>query len=209
MELLSLSDNQRITLKEMELRIFREFARICDKHHLKYMLCYGSLIGAIRHQGYIPWDDDLDVCMMREDYNKLKEICKTELSGDFFFQSHDTDPEYYYLFDKIRLNGTVFRESFVSKYQIHHGVYIDIFPVDYLPDSPILQKIQYYRFHFFRTGVMAKYPMLQAREGKKKIAFSLLRIMYCFFPLDYLYRHAHKVATRYDDSVHKTATCFF
>ncbi len=209
MKLIEMSDNQRSEVKKAELLILKELNRICQKHNIKYMLCYGSLIGAIRHGGYIPWDDDLDVCMLRKDYIRFKEICKSELKDDFFYQCQETDPEYFHLLDKIRLNGTVFRESFLSKYKIHHGIYLDIFPVDYIPDNKLLRIIQYYKLHFYRTGLMAKYLMLGARKGKKKILFAFLRGLYFFFPIKYLYKKAQETAMKYDDKPRKKATCFF
>ena len=209
MKFVSISNEDRRKVQLLELEIFDELCRICEKYNIIYMVSYGSLIGAIRHNGYIPWDDDLDLCMMREDYDKCKEVCKKELDKRFFYQSHDTDEEYYYLFDKIRLNNTIFKESFVSKYNINHGVYIDIFPIDYIPENKIKRFLQYYSFHFFRTGVMAKYLMLGARSGKKKVIFSALRVLYSAFSLDYLYRMSQKIATMYDNTKHKKAANFF
>lgn len=208
MKLIDVSEEQRSEIQKAELRILDELDRICKKHDIKYMVAYGSLLGAIRHQGFIPWDDDVDLCMLREDFLRFREVCKTELSSDFFYQTNDTDPEYYYLFDKIRLNGTIFRESFASKYNIHHGIYIDIFPIDYIPENKLKRYIQYCKFHFYRTGVMAKYLMLGARSGKKKLICALLRIPYVVFPMKYLYRKAQETAMQYDDHSHKMATNF-
>lgn len=209
MEFVKISNEQREQIKSVELMILDELDRICTKYDIHYMISYGSLIGAIRHKGYIPWDDDLDLCMLRKDYIKFKEVCKKELDSKFFYQSHDTDPEYYYLFDKIRMNNTIFKESFVSKYNIHHGIYIDIFPIDYLPQNIIDQNIQFIKFHFYRTGVMTKYLMLEARTGKKKYIFSILKLLYSFFSLEYLYNGAHKEACKYNDKKCLKATNFF
>lgn len=208
MELIYVSDVERKRIQVLELQILDELDRICRKHGIKYMVSYGTLIGAIRHNGYIPWDDDVDVCMLRSDYIKFKKVCKQELNHRFFYQSHDTDPEYYYLFDKIRLNGTVFRESFVSKYDINHGVYIDLLPVDYVPENKILRNLQFLIYQFFRMGVHSKYLMLEARTGKKKFFFSILKIFYKPFDLDYLYNGAIKMAVKYDDKRHLYATNF-
>lgn len=149
-----------------------ELDRICKAYDIKYTLAYGTLIGAIRHRGFIPWDDDIDVFMLREDLLKLREICKTELNERFFYQNHETDKEYYYLFDKIRLNGTIFKETYLSKYNIHHGVYLDIFPVDKLPDDLREIKKQYRRYRIYRTVLNSKYLVLNARHGKKEAGSS-------------------------------------
>lgn len=208
-KVIDISEEQRKQIQKSELLILDELDRICKKYDIRYMITYGTLIGAVRHNGYIPWDDDLDLCMLRDDYIRFREACKTELDSKFFYQTNETDPEYYYLFDKIRLNETVFKESFVSKYSINHGVYIDIFPIDYIPDEMWRRNIQYIKLHFFRTGVMSKYLMLGARSGIKRLIFSLLRIPYALFPLKYLYRKAQQTAMQYDGQPHKFATSFY
>lgn len=209
MKLINISREEQLYLQKLEVEILEEVNRICEKHNLHYTLAYGTLIGAIRHDGFIPWDDDIDISMLRADYIKFKEICKTELNSRFFYQSNDTDSEYFYLFDKIRLNNTIFKESFVSKYNIHHGVYIDIFPIDYIPSDTYKRKLQYYKFHFFRTGLMSKYLMLDARSGTKRIAATILKCLYCFFPLSFLYKKAHEVAMEYNNENSNYVINFF
>lgn len=204
MKYVNITQQERRKIQLLELEILREVDKICRRNGIHYSMGYGSLIGTIRHDGFIPWDDDIDICLLREDYVKFKEICKKELDCRFFYQSNDTDPEYFLLYDKIRLNGTLFRESYQSSYNIHHGIYIDIFPVDYLPDNPLKQIFQFVCFHFFRSGLMSKYLVLEARKGTKKYYMAaVLRLFYCFFPLSFLYHHANKVATWYNKTPHK------
>lgn len=211
MRLIEVKETDRRKIQELELEILKEIDRICNLHNIKYSVAYGTMLGAVRHKGFIPWDDDVDILMMRSDYIRFGEICKTELNEQrFFYQTNATDGEYYYLFDKVRLNNTVFKESFVSKYNIHHGVYIDIFPIDNLPNSIWKQTLQYYSFHFFRTGVQSKYLMLGARSGSKRFVFTLLHCLYFLFPIKWLYKMAHKVAMRYDkDKDVNKVICFF
>lgn len=209
MQLVDISESQRREIQRLELCILQEIDRICRKHSIKYSVAYGTLIGAVRHNGFIPWDDDIDICLKREDYIRLKEVCKYELSSEFFYQSNDTDPEYYYLFDKIRLNNTIFKESFVAKYNIHHGIYVDIFPIDRIPDNPSLRERQFKKFHFYRTGVQSKYLDVRARSGKKKYGAMLMRMLYCILPLSYLYRKAIETATMYNNEKTEKSMCFF
>lgn len=124
--------NQEILdeLKRTELEILLEIVKICEKHNLTYFLIGGTLLGAARHKGFIPWDDDLDIAMPREDYNRFISICNQELSKDYFLHNHITDPKYWLSFTKIRKNNTVFDEKEISKIESHKGIFIDIFPLD-------------------------------------------------------------------------------
>jgi len=119
------------------LKILLEFDRICKKHKLKYWLDFGTLLGAVRHKGFIPWDDDLDVSMPREDYNKLLNIAQDELNQDYFFQNKNTDKNFFLYFSKIRDNNSFFVENHESEEEInyHRGIYIDIFPVNYIQSN--------------------------------------------------------------------------
>jgi lipopolysaccharide cholinephosphotransferase len=78
-------------VQKVQLEILLEFDRICRKHGLKYLLFAGTLLGAVRHKGFIPWDDDIDVCMLRGDYERFLTVCKDELSAELFLQTTDTD----------------------------------------------------------------------------------------------------------------------
>ena len=120
-------------LQLCEMDIFREFVRICDKHGLRYCLIAGTLLGAVRHGGFIPWDDDIDVVMMREDYDKFAQLCKTELDAQFFYQDSHTDPHYFLTYAKLRKNGTSVYEERFKDSKFHNGAFMDIFPLDPCP----------------------------------------------------------------------------
>lgn len=137
-----------MSLREAQLMmadILEAIDNICEKHNIKYFLDAGTLLGAVRHQGFIPWDDDADIGMLREDYNKFIEVCKKELPQNLFLQTFETD-KYYNVFPvpcKIRYNGTILFESELKdNYKMHNGVYVDIIPYDSLPKSRFVYKIQ-------------------------------------------------------------------
>ena len=123
----------------------KTFIGICEKNSLKYYLVFGSCLGAVRHKGLIPWDDDIDVAMPREDYEKFMEIGQEYLPDYYFLQNYKSDPEYLACFAKIRDSRTTFIEQAVKNRIINHGVYIDIFPLDYFPKKGVKR----YKFLFF------------------------------------------------------------
>lgn len=135
-------------IQKIQLEILLEFDRICKKHNIKYQLFAGTLLGCVRHEGFIPWDDDIDVCLLREDYEKFIELCQVELGSDYFLQNYDTDKNYIMQFSKIRKNDTVFLESVTSKCNIHHGIYIDIFPLDNIKPNTFRGNIQQKLLYF-------------------------------------------------------------
>lgn len=122
-------------LQQIELEILLELDRICKKHDIHYWLDAGTLLGAVRHGGFIPWDDDIDVGMLRPDFEKFMEIAPKELGTDYFLQSRETDPNYPFSFPKIRKNHTTFIEWALKSIDMHHGIYIDIFVYDVLPEE--------------------------------------------------------------------------
>ena len=127
-------------LQEIELEILKEFDRICKNNNLDYFLDSGTAIGAVRHGGFIPWDDDLDVGMIREDYERFLRIAPKELKPLYFLQTTQTDPKCPCLFAKIRKNGTIYQENDKLGMKMHMGIWIDIFPFDFISDDEIEQK---------------------------------------------------------------------
>lgn len=122
-------------LKNAELDLLRCFIQICDTLGLRYYVLGGTLLGAVRHQGFIPWDDDIDVGMPRKDYEKFLTHGQELLPPHLFLQSYKTDPGYPANFAKIRNSNTTFVEYSMKNCSINHGIYIDIFPLDYYPDT--------------------------------------------------------------------------
>lgn len=129
----SLSEMQE--LKKIETDILRSFIGVCQKLGVKYYVLGGTLLGAVRHKGFIPWDDDIDVGMPREDYEKLLKFGQDLLPEGLFLQTFRTDPEYPANFAKIRRSNTTFVEYSIKDRKINHGVYIDIFPLDFYPNK--------------------------------------------------------------------------
>lgn len=128
-------------LRKLEMDIVKEIDAICKENDIKYFLVGGSLLGAVRHHGFIPWDDDLDVGMLREDYEKFRKICPGVLSEKYAYQSYLTDRNSHYIFDKIRLKNTVFSTVFSQRFPIENGVFVDILVYDKTSKNPFIQKV--------------------------------------------------------------------
>lgn len=177
---LSLRDAQMIMVEILE-----EVHKLCEKHGLKYFLDAGTLIGAVRHKGFIPWDDDVDIGMLREDFNKFLEIAKRELPKHLFLQTFETD-EFYDVYPvpcKIRYNDTMFLEEGAKEnYKMHNGVYIDIFPYDSLPKYNFIYKIQ----RALSFNILKSYKRLrdipEKLSFKNKITFSFYKVVVKTFP---------------------------
>ena len=113
------------------LNMLIEFDAICKRHNLQYWLDSGTLLGAVRHQGFIPWDDDIDLSMPLEDYHKFLEIAQSELPDDIFLQTSQTDKDFKFDYIKLRSNKASIVEFHEKEREVayHQGVFVDIFPM--------------------------------------------------------------------------------
>lgn len=127
-------------LKAVELDIFKAFIFCCEELNLRYFLMDGTLLGAVRHNGFIPWDDDIDVGMYRDEYELFIQKAQGLLPSYYFLQTYETDPCSLINFAKIRDSRTTFIETSKKNLKMNHGIYIDIFPLDCFPDDIKRQK---------------------------------------------------------------------
>ena len=189
-------------LQQVQLNILKEFIRVCEKHHLTYFLVGGTCLGAVRHKGFIPWDDDIDVGLPREDYDKFIELQDEFKGTGYFIQTYKTDPKYIYNYAKLRDSNTTYIENYHKTIQINHGVWVDIFPIDgmsYKDEDPkkFAKKVKRTWFNVF-----LEYPWSMRRKFSKRTFFLDLGcnfvalfgwIMNCFH---YRNKHMDKVVTK-------------
>ena len=131
-----MNDVQRKSFELLQL-----FVNICDKWDIPYYLVCGSALGAVKYGGFIPWDDDIDVGLLRPDYERFLEIAPKELPEWCFVQNYRTDKEFPYTFTKLRNSETTFIEEKLSGLKINHGIYMDVFPLDGHPNTRMERKI--------------------------------------------------------------------
>ncbi len=151
-------------LQRIELEMLLETDRICRKHGIAYSLDGGTLLGAVRHKGFIPWDDDIDVIMLREEYQRFRQACRNELDPEkFFLQDYKSDPHYRWGWAKIRRRNTEHVRLGQEFMKQETGVFIDIFVADNVPDNPILRRLHHLLCYLVRKIL---YAPLGARQAK-------------------------------------------
>jgi len=154
-------------LKTVELNILEEFIKVCDILNVKYYLLEGTLLGAVRHKGFIPWDDDIDVGMPRRDYDIFMEKAQALLPERYFVQNIISEEDYRANFAKIRDSETTFIETSVRYCRINHGVYIDIFPLDFCYTDPKKQKRQFLKDKILKYRIGIEFYLPNAKKTYK------------------------------------------
>lgn len=185
-------------IREGQLEILRHVAAYCKGKDLTYFLCGGSLIGAVRHQGYIPWDDDIDIMMPRPDYEKF--VREFNVSGLSLFDI-DTDTTYTLPFVKVGSNETVIEGKNYLK-NLNIGVNIDIFPIDGFPEQSDLQLKKIKKLRIYINLLKTKNLQIEKKWSiSKKIIFGMFRPISMVFSNKFLINKINYIAKR-DEFIH-------
>ena len=195
-------------LQECQLEILKAFIEVCQKNNLTYYLVGGTALGAVRHKGFIPWDDDIDVGMPRKDYDKFITLQK-DFKDPYFIQTYQTDDNYIYNYAKVRNSNTTFIENFFVDTRINHGVWIDVFPLDGFSTTYTDPKKFKHKVNSTWHQVWMMFPYCLKRKVHlktfwKDIPLNLIALL--FSPLNYNHyrnKHIDKKVTKlnYEDSV--------
>ena len=171
------TQSQLEKLKAAQLEMVREFAAICDRHGLQYFAVGGTCLGAVRHGGYIPWDDDIDLGMMREDYEQFLKYAPSELPEKFVLQHFLTDQNTPTYFAKIRNEKTIFLEEFAKDIPTSRGIFIDIFPFDAAPDNKLIFRLFSFRCLFLNEFYLTKMVSVicSNRPEESKAIYRIIR----------------------------------
>ncbi len=183
-----MDDKIRKKVQLAQLNMLKQVKNICDKYGINYILLGGTLIGAIRHKGFIPWDDDLDIGMLREDYEYFLEIAQEELDNEYFLQTKESDKMYGYGFAKMLKKGTIYKENTTKKAKIQEGIYIDIFPFENAPNNLKIRRRQAKKRFLYRRLVLLKsgYTLWGKGDLKKMLAYKMLKFFLLFVRREYL-----------------------
>ena len=149
-----------VTIKELQMALLDELVdidAICKKHDIHYVLSAGTALGAVRHKGFIPWDDDLDIMMMRSDYERFLAVAPEEFKARKLTLQKEFSAEWPMTYSKVRRDGTTYLENYVPKVRgAHQGIFIDIFAIDNLYDNPLLGRLQWVAFRILAAKCLSK-----------------------------------------------------
>lgn len=192
-------DKERKKVWAVELDLLELLISICEKHGIKYFAIGGTLLGAARHKGFIPWDDDIDIGMLRKDYDRFLKVCEEELNEPYFLQTTLTD-DCYRAHAQIRNSNTTGYAVMDENLHCNKGIFIDIFPLDGIPDSQLLYRLQMLRMKTWNRLFM-NYYYFDVVHGNPGFAKSLFHLGVCaFFRLigtKRAYRHYDRIASQY------------
>ena len=159
-----LNDADLRRLQGICLELVKEIDRICRKNGIEYTLDGGTLLGAVREHGFLAWDDDADIAMTRENYDRFFEACKTDLDKErFFLQDYRTDPEYPWGYSKLRMNGTRLVQTGQEHLKFHDGIFIDIFIYDPVPDGWLSRRLHHFACYCVRK---CQYAVVGKKNAK-------------------------------------------
>ena len=162
-------------LQMVELELLCELDRICRKRGIPYCIVAGTMLGAVRHGGFIPWDDDADVAMLRSDYVRFREACATELDPEeFYFQDHEVTQGYRWGYGKLRRRGTLFLREHQEHMPYEQGVFIDVFPLDSVPDSRMGRSLTNLKCFCVRKVLWSPVGAVACRSAVARRWFGLL-----------------------------------
>ena len=204
-------------VQQLELEILNDFNKICEKHNLEYFAAGGSAIGAIRHGGFIPWDDDIDVAMDRQTFDKFMKIAETELPDKYYILNYETNPHFPGMNTHICLKGTRFLTYDIKDFKGENGIFLDLFCYDNVSDDDQLMIKQGKKAWFWNKLmilVMLKEPTLFYFGLKKIIIRFVLKLIHfilkiCGIKSQFCYKKALSYTKKYKNEDTKRMAYLF
>jgi len=177
------------TLKHLQnvlLMILNDVKTVCDNHNINYYIYAGSGIGVARHNGFIPWDDDVDVIMFRKDFIRFSEIFDSEFGDKYSLRTPDNTEDYFLSFPKVILNGTKYEEWWSNDVSFETGIYLDIFILDNVPSNKLKRTIFTNKCYYTRLLKDISFLKKHNSSKMKQLVMDLINIFLKIFRLDYL-----------------------
>lgn len=195
-------------LQKVEMLILKDFMAICEKHNLTYFGCAGTGIGALRHQGFIPWDDDIDIALPREDYEKLIKAVEEEYGDKYHMLNTANDINYPLATTRMCLNGTVFHEHAVKNVDCDWGIFLDLYALDNAADGKLAFKWQMWCTWFWSKILILRSmpkPYLAFKGAKAKLVYiitSMIHYTMKFLHISkrWLIRRLDKISQKYNNT---------
>lgn len=184
-------------IQQAEFEILKVVTEICDRLDIPYFLVCGSALGAAKYHGFIPWDDDVDIGIFREDYERFLCEAPQYLPEHLFLQNHRTDRYYPHIFAKVRNSATTYIEKSASRIPMNHGIYIDIFPLDGYPENPAEQKRLERKKKWYKRLLACTFVCERSIQG---------RIMTGLFRLAGVHKRTAIVIDRYERMIKQYGT---
>lgn len=202
-----MSDNSQQNVRDVQMKILeimKYIDALCRKHGITYFIMGGTALGAVRHGGFIPWDDDLDIFMTPGEYARFKQVFEQEQSSLFVLQEWRTTPDYLE-YSKVRMNGTTFiEECFKDRKDMHHGIYVDIMMLHKVPNNRLIQKGVYIASKF-----VTLYGLSQRNWKPKTKLQALILKSLKLMPTNLMAKWAYKWIYKYDNSESNFKFCYW
>ncbi|MSU82550.1 LicD family protein [Anaerobutyricum soehngenii] len=199
------AEQEKRKLQDTILIIAKEIDKICKENNIDYFMDGGTQLGAIRHRGFIPWDDDFDIGMKRIEYDRFINVCQQSLNKKKFHLETEKDIGYGFAFAKIHLKGTEIIENFSQNANVDHGIFVDIFPYDNIPDSDLKRTLFLAENHILKNLIWVKAGYGSA-EQKRKLSYFVFSLVGKFFSLKWLKSRRSKLVCKYNNKI--TEYCF-
>lgn len=202
-EQIILSNAELRKLQLVQLDILIGFDKVCREHGIKYILDAGTLLGAVRHKGFIPWDDDIDIRMLRSEYEKLRSIPAEEWPDKIYFQDYKNDKGYPWLYSKVRMEGTRAVRVGQEHLKMRDGIFIDIFPCDGIPSDRKDFDKKCLKAQLCRRTLYARTAKVTATSLLEKIKWNIV----CLIPRALVYSIIENLAKKYPDETATKVGC--